>query len=157
MTNSRRLIAIKNLEAPHNSYRLLGKLRPFQFIFEPLQYCCIGGFNTVVTAAIMALLAHFGVGYIAYTFVGYLVGFVISYAANSLITFQIGSLSIHAFARFLIVNVGLLACIQILQYGLIEVFGFRELYVVMTCMGIYTIVGFLLNRRFVFVRRERPL
>jgi putative flippase GtrA len=121
-----------------------------------LAFGCVGLFNTVVTVATMTIVAQLGVGYVGYTLAGYIVGFVVSYAANGYFTFRVSHDFARVFARFAMINAGLLACIQALQYAFIEVLGFREFFVVPACVVAYTIAGFLLNRQFVFIRIERP-
>jgi putative flippase GtrA len=125
---------------------------PSALLLQMLAYGCVGVFSTVVTVSIMFTVAQMGFGYVAYTLVGYVAGFVVSYQANNYFTFRANPISARVFARFLMINSGLLVCIQALQYSLIDTLRFRELYAVPVCMVIYTIAGFLLNRRLVFIR-----
>jgi len=113
-----------------------------QFLF----YLAVGGGNTLLTACVMATLGRVGLHYVLYTVIGYSVGFLNSYYWNSRLTFRTQTTNRTLLIKFMIVNVGLLLCVQILQIFLIEFIKIAEVPSVVMGMGIYTFAGFGINR-----------
>ena len=116
------------------------------------KYGLVGVINTSATIAAMASLAYLGIHYTIYTAVGYLLGFIVSYVLNGIFTFQGTQLSHRAFLIFVGINGGLLIFVEIFQFFLIEFLTVSELPGVAMGMVVYTLVGFFLNRRFVYQR-----
>ena len=98
----------------------------------------------------MVGLAYVGIHYTIYTAVGYLLGFIVSYILNGIFTFQGAQLSHRAFLIFVGINGGLLILVEVLQVFLIELLAVPELPGVAMGMVFYTLMGFFLNRRFVY-------
>ena len=98
----------------------------------------------------MALGAWLGWHYVAYTLLGYGVGFIVSFTLNFVFTFKSTGAWKKRALRFLLVNLSLLTTVQIVQATLIEQLNIPEIYAVGSSMILYTILGFLLNKHFVF-------
>jgi len=118
---------------------------------EAMLYAFVGIFNTLLTLAIMSSLAWAGFHYSIYTMAGYLVGFVSSYLLNNRFTFGRKRYSFARFMLFVLISGALLIAVQLAQFVLIEKLLAPEIVGVGVGMVIYTGVGFVLNRRFVFV------
>ena len=121
-----------------------------QALWTFTKYAFVGGINTVVGSLTMIIFAYVGLHYVIYTLLGYLVAFVSSYTLNGLFTFKTNRLSSQQLLLFVILNGVLLAFVESIQILMIGYFGVRELVGVLAGMGSYTILGFLLNRRYVF-------
>lgn len=98
----------------------------------------------------MVGLAYLGVHYTIYTAVGYLLAFIVSYILNGIFTFQCEQLSHQDFLKFVGINGSLLILVEVLQISLIEFLALPELLGVAFGMLFYTLLGFFLNRRFVY-------
>ena len=115
-----------------------------------IRYGLVGVINTGATIATMAGLAYLGIHYTVYTAIGYLLGFVVSYRLNGIYTFQCAQLSHRAFLLFVGINGGLLIFVEIFQISLIELLAMPELPGVVVGLVVYTLMGFFLNRHFVY-------
>jgi putative flippase GtrA len=98
----------------------------------------------------MAGLAYLGIPYTIYTAFGYLLGFIVSYTLNGMFTFQGTQLSQRAFILFVGINGGLLIVVEIFQFSLIEWLSVPEITGVAMGMVVYMLMGFFLNRHFVY-------
>jgi len=117
-----------------------------------IRYGLVGVINTSTTVATMAALAYLGIHYTIYTVVGYLLGIIVSYILNGIFTFQCRELSHRAFLIFFGINSGLLIFVEVFQVSLIELLAMPELPGVAMGMVVYTLMGFFLNRHFVYQR-----
>jgi putative flippase GtrA len=115
-----------------------------------VRYGMVGGVNTLVGVGLIAFGAWLGWHYVFYTLFGYGVAFGVSFVLNFRFTFRAqGSVGRRA-RRFVGLNLANLLAVQFLQAWLIEQLQAAELYAVAGGMVFYTIIGFYLNRRFVF-------
>jgi len=105
--------------------------------------------NTAFGLGLMALLAYIGLHYAVYTSAGYAAAFCTSYVLNARYTFE-KPLSAGQFAAFVSMNGLLLLVTQGLHFVLIDLIGIRELFGVIIGAVFYTLVGYLLNSRFVY-------
>lgn len=115
-----------------------------------IRYGLVGVVNTGATITTMVVLAYLGIHYTIYTAIGYLLGFIISYILNGIFTFQGARLSHRAFLLFVGINGALLMFVEVFQISVIELLAVPEFQGVAMGMVIYTLMGFFLNRRFVF-------
>jgi putative flippase GtrA len=106
--------------------------------------------NTGTSIGTMVGLAYLGIHYTIYTAAGYFLAFIVSYILNGIFTFQCERLSHRAFLVFVGINGSLLILVEVLQISLIEFFAMPVLLGVAFGMVIYTLLGFFLNRRFVY-------
>lgn len=117
------------------------------FIF--VRYGMVGVLNTAVFGFFVFLFKSFGLHYSIYTAIGYTISILFSYTMNSLFTFK-NKLQYSVLFRFIFVTVVLLICVQGIQFALIDILSFKELYGILAGMVFYTGIGFLINRFFVF-------
>jgi putative flippase GtrA len=127
---------------------IMSTIRPT--IIQAVKYGGVGLINTAVTVTIMVTLERVGLGYLAYTAIGYLAGFLTSYVINGLFTFRVGRLTLKGFPQFLMLNLAILLGVEILEYLLIDRLGVVEVLGVALGMVTYTAVGFVLNRMLIF-------
>jgi putative flippase GtrA len=121
-----------------------------QALWTFIKYAFVGAINTVVGSLTMIIFAYVGLNYVISTLLGYLVGFVSSYTSNGSFTFETNRLSSQELLLFGMLNGVLLALVESIQILMIGYFGVRELLGVSAGMASYSILGFLLNRRYVF-------
>jgi putative flippase GtrA len=114
------------------------------------RYGLVGGVNTVAGVGVMVVLAGLGVHYALYTAAGYTVAFVTSYRLNARFTFRVEQVSQRGFALFAALNGGLLLLVEFFQSGMIELARMPELASVAAGAILYTLTGFVLNRRIVY-------
>ncbi len=114
------------------------------------RYCCVGAVNTIVSISIMFGLAYMGVNYLLYTSLAYIVGIVVSFCLNLRLTFSSQGHVRRRFVRFILVNLLNLACVELVQFVLIELCHFPEELGVGIGMLSYVFIGFFANKRFVF-------
>lgn len=98
----------------------------------------------------MAALAAAGAHYALYTLAGYVAAFATSYLLNGRFTFRAEPASARGFALFAALNGALIALVQAVQAGLIELAGVPVLAGVLSGAVVYTLTGFALNRRIVY-------
>jgi len=123
---------------------------PLKTLSTLIRYGLVGVINTGTSIGTMVGLAHLGIHYTIYTATGYLLAFIVSYILNGIFTFQCKQLSHRAFLVFVGINGSLLIFVEVFQISLIELLAVPELLGVATGMVIYTLVGFFLNRHFVY-------
>ncbi len=116
------------------------------------RYALVGAVNTATGLGVMALLAWGGAHYAAYTLAGYAAAFATSYLLNARFTFRVadGAVSARGFALFAALNGALILLVQAVQAGLIELAGLPVLAGVACGAVVYTLTGFVLNRRLVY-------
>ena len=117
---------------------------------EGLKYISVGLVNTVFTVLIMVLLNSIGFYYVVYTSIAYLAGFVSSFLLNGTFTFNSGVLSVKSFLWFLFLNTLILGLVQLVQILMIEIVALPEIVGVFFGMVLYTCVGFIVNKKYVF-------
>ena len=117
-----------------------------------IKYGLVGFMNTLIFA-ISAFLFSFIFNYTVYTTIAYSIGILSSFYMNKKYTFEsTGNFKIYI-VKFFTINVSLLVIVQIFQIYLIETVLLRELFAIIACMCIYTSIGFLLNKFFVFKKK----
>ncbi|HEX2858872.1 MAG TPA: GtrA family protein [Alphaproteobacteria bacterium] len=121
-----------------------------QWLTQLFSYCLVGGLNTAVSVALMALGHALGWGYTAYTLLGYGVAMALSFVLNFVFTFKAKGHKARRMRLFFAVNLLNLAMVQALQYLLIDMSHLPHLPAIGMAMGAYTLAGFYLNRTYVF-------
>jgi putative flippase GtrA len=119
-------------------------------IHEGLKYISVGLVNTAITVLIMVVLNSIGFYYVVYTSIAYLAGFVSSFLLNGTFTFNSGVLSVKSFLWFLFLNTLILGLVQLVQILMIEIVALPEIVGVFFGMVLYTCVGFIVNKKYVF-------
>nr|WP_255556928.1 GtrA family protein [Sodalis sp. dw_96] len=110
-----------------------------------LKYCLVGGINTLVCAAVIFTLMHYGLSLYRANISGYIVGVLFSYVLNSVFTFA-KKIELKTSLKFLIcVVISWLANVVAITVALH--FLPAHSYIVQ-CMGmvVYTIIGFVINK-----------
>tara|TARA_R110000868_G_scaffold189695_2_gene433074 strand:- start:117461 stop:117859 length:399 start_codon:yes stop_codon:yes gene_type:complete len=128
-------------------------LTQFQKLFNFRQfilYSSVGILNTIVGVSFMALGVYLEWSYVAYTLLGYSIAFCVSFTLNFKVTFKVQGKTKKRAIRFLCFNLLNLACAQALQILLIEKYEIQEYVAVAATMVLYTIVGFIVNKKFVY-------
>jgi putative flippase GtrA len=122
----------------------------WQTLLTLVRYCLVGSINALVGIGVMIGFHFLGFNYVIYTLSGYIAGFMSSYTLNGLFTFKKDRLSYKELLLFVTLNGILLFVVESVQIIMINLFYIKELVGVAAGMVTYTIVGFLLNRRYVF-------
>jgi len=119
-----------------------------------IKYGFVGVMNTLVCIATMYLFRTIGLGYQLYTLIGYVVAIIFSFFMNKEFTFKYKANDKRAvfirMIRFVSVSVSLLLLVQLLEWIFIEKLLLSEFLGVGIPMVIYTLIGFILNRFWVF-------
>jgi putative flippase GtrA len=116
-----------------------------------LRFALVGLVNTGLSAALMFLLDLTGMPYPAYTAIAYAAGIVCSFFLNRSITFRAGKKrGGMRFMRFVAATAFLLGLAQLAQFILIEKAHVPKLYGIASGMVLYTGLGYLINRLWVF-------
>lgn len=123
------------------------------FVWQAVRYGLTGIVNTTVGLGVMVAGAAIGLHYAVYTAIAYFIGLLVSFSLNLRFTFRTEGRLWQRFQGFLAVCLACLALAQLVQAALIEGAGVAEPIGVGAGMVTYTVIGFFLNRRFVF----RPL
>lgn len=98
----------------------------------------------------MAAGAFFGLHYIAFTAIGYAAGLTNSFILNFHFTFQVNGYILRRMALFFGINLSNLFLTEIVQFVLIEKIHLFRLLAILICMVWYSIIGFILNHKYVF-------
>ncbi|RRF75109.1 GtrA family protein [Klebsiella pneumoniae] len=113
-------------------------------LWQLMKYGLVGIVNTLITAVVIFLLMHLGLGIYLSNAMGYVVGIVFSFIANTIFTFT-QPISINRLIKFLCVCfICYVANIIVIKY-----FSFyaRKIYSAQILgMFTYTITGFILNK-----------
>ncbi len=118
--------------------------------WQAVKYGLTGFVNTGISVSLMVAGAALGLHYAVYTAIAYLAGLLVSFTLNLRFTFRAEGRLWRRFQGFLAVCLACLALAQAVQAFLIEGLGISELVGVGSGMVTYTVIGFFLNRRFVF-------
>ena len=120
-----------------------------------IKYGSVGVMNTAVFSGITYLVSLTGVHYSIYTAVGYVVSILFSFFMNNRFTFKENGGDIkRLLAKFLVVTLSLMLMVQLIQYLFIDVMGTKEIIGIIAGMLFYTVSGYILNRNFVFKKKE---
>lgn len=119
-----------------------------------VRYGLVGLANTGVFSLCAWLLSKTGLHYAAYTAIAYAIAIGFSFLANSLFTFRTAERNGRTFVRFVLVTLSLLACVQVIQYVLIDELGVSEIVGIVSGMVFYTGIGYVLNRYWTFRRTD---
>lgn len=114
------------------------------------RYVMVGSLNTTVCATVMWLGAKGGLPYLQYTLWGYLLAMLNSFLWNRSFTFSPTKFSYTQLGRFLLINSVNLGSVEWIEHLFIEKLLIPELPAVVLGMIWYTVVGYGLNRKWVF-------
>ncbi|OHD63339.1 MAG: hypothetical protein A2176_00045 [Spirochaetes bacterium RBG_13_51_14] len=119
-----------------------------------IKYGFVGVLNTLVCIATMYVFRTIGLEYQSYTLIGYIVAIIFSFFMNKQFTFNYKADDKRAviirMIRFISVSISLLLLVQLLEWFFIAKMMLSEIPGVGIPMVIYTLIGFLLNRFWVF-------
>ena len=112
---------------------------------QAVKYGCVGLANTAVTAVVIFLCLHTGMGVYSSNATGYVVGILFSFLINSMFTFAT-KLSFRRFLLFIMVC-GFCYCVNLIAmksffHWYPEKYYFGQL----VGMFFYTVTGFVLNK-----------
>lgn len=110
-----------------------------------VKYCLVGGINTLVCAAVIFTLMHYGVSLYRANILGYIVGVLFSYILNSVFTFA-KKIDLKTSIKFIAsVVISWLANVVTITIALHFLPGHP--YIVQGMgMVVYTIIGFVINK-----------
>ena len=124
--------------------------KPFpEIIHQFWRYCHVGVLNTAAGVALIWLLSLTGWPYPVYTGFAYLLVFGLGFALHGRYSFR-SKLRKRAFPLFIGLNLANMALAQGVQAFLIELMAWPHWLAIGAGIGVYTVVGFLLNRTYVF-------
>lgn len=121
-----------------------------EIIHQFWRYTHVGILNTAVGIATIWLLSLTGWPYPLYTGLAYLLVFSLSFALHGRYSFRTKTLSKKAFPLFVAFNLVNMLLAQLVQAFLIEILAWPHWLAIGAGIGVYVIVGFLLNRTYVF-------
>lgn len=118
-----------------------------------LKYCVTGVLNTGVSYVVFSFLVFLGVGSAAALAAGYVCGMATSYVLNARWTFQTSAKHTWQLVKFIGINVGVLifseGCLRLISHHVIaSPYLAQALNLIPT-----TLVGFYVNRKYVFTKR----
>lgn len=120
-----------------------------------VKYGSVGIMNTAVFTAVTYLVSLTGVHYSIYTGIGYIISILFSFFMNNRFTFKKNGGNVTVLlAKFLGVTISLMLLVQLIQYLFIDVVGTKEIIGIIAGMLFYTVTGYILNRNFVFKKKE---
>ena len=119
-------------------------------IWQFMRYSLVGLLNTAIGVSFITLGAYLGWHYVLYTLLGYCIAFIVSFALNFKFTFRTQGRTVNRALRFVCFNLINLALVQALQAVLIEQIHIQEYIAVGLAMVFYTVLGFFMNKKFVF-------
>jgi putative flippase GtrA len=119
-----------------------------------VKYGFVGVLNTLLCIATMYVFRTIGLGYQLYTLIGYVVAIIFSFFMNKQFTFNYKADGKRAviirMIRFISVSISLLLLVQLLEWIFIDRMMLPEILGIGIPMVIYTMIGFVLNRFWVF-------
>ncbi len=119
-----------------------------------MRYVMVGLMNTGLCFMLMYLGSLCGLSYLYYTAMAYIVTILFSFFMNLWFTFRMRGRFIKRMCFFVLFGLFNLACVEVIEYGLVEWFA-RPPWVAVLCgMSWYMIVGFCMNRFVIY--RSRP-
>lgn len=114
------------------------------------RYLIVGVSNTLLCLSIMSLGAYWGMNYIAYTALGYLITILLSFFMNLRFTFRAQGQIAKRLCLFFAVSVGNLLLVEVIEYILIDLFEIKTVIAILCGMSWYTVTGFLINHLWVY-------
>lgn len=132
-------------------YRQLQKLTKYTFV----RYLLVGCTNTSVCFSAMYVSSLFGLHYLAYTAIGYIVAIIYSFFMNLRFTFKVEGKIITRLSLFFIINLSNLGIVEILEYVMIDLLYLNRLFSILAAMSWYVITGFLINNYLVYSKKLR--
>lgn len=124
-------------------------------IITMIKYGSVGVMNTAVFSGITYLASLTGVHYSIYTAIGYIISILFSFYMNNRFTFRQNEGEVKSrLVRFLGVTISLMLVVQFIQYVFIDLIGTVEIIGIVAGMLFYTVTGYILNRNFVFKKKE---
>jgi putative flippase GtrA len=118
-------------------------------ILQFWRYCHVGILNTIVGLVTIWLLSLTGWPYPLYTGLAYLLVFTLSFALHGRYSFR-SKLRKRAFPLFVGLNLANMVLAQLVQAFFIEITGWPHGLAILAGIGVYVVVGFILNRTYVF-------
>lgn len=118
------------------------------------RYLLVGLINFTACILVMTLLANFGLHYAIFTAAGYAVAFLVSFSLNFKFTFKSQGQVFKRFQLFVVINLLNLLLVELIQAFYIELLHMPKVLAIGLGMGIYTMVGFLLNQKYVFAHAK---
>jgi len=115
-------------------------------------YLLVGVLNTLLCFFIMYLGATAGLGYLAYTAMGYSISILFSFFMNLRYTFDAKGHTLKRLSVFLLINFTNLMLVEMIEHVLIESIGLDHLLAIFSAMIWYILSGFLLNNYIVYRR-----
>lgn len=129
--------------------RRIQSLTQYTFV----RYLLVGMTNTTVCFVTMYLAALAGLHYLAYTAVGYLVAILYSFFMNLRFTFRVEGQILKRLSLFFCINLSNLVLVELIEYTMIDIWGFNRLFSILTAMTWYVVTGFLINSYLVYSRK----
>lgn len=120
-------------------------------IWIAVKYGSVGVLNTLVFTGSVFLLSKTELHYMYFTAIAYIIAITFSFIMNMKFTFsKFPGKLVQRAIKFITAALVLMLIAEALQYLLIELAGFSEFAGIVTGMICYTIIGFLINRLWVF-------
>ena len=101
----------------------------------------------------MYLGSLFGLNYLLYTVLGYLITIIYSFYMNLRFTFQVSGNISKRFQLFFLINLTNLALVEAIEYTLIDILKWNHYLSIFSAMVWYAVSGFICNRIFVYSKR----
>lgn len=118
-----------------------------------LGFLCVGGFNTIMSLVVYAILIHYGLHYMLSSAITFIFGVVEGYVLNSLLVFKEKPHFKSLLKFFLVYCISLLLNL-ILMYVQVSIFHAGELFAQVITCGVLAIVNYYLIK--VLVYRIKP-
>jgi len=115
-----------------------------------VKFVSVGLVNTSLFTLVCLILRNVGCSYPVYTALGYFAGMCFSFYANFYFTFRYKKRKTLTMFKFVITCLCLLCLVENLQFFLIEIIGCNEFISILIAMAAYTLIGFVINRQWVF-------
>lgn len=114
------------------------------------RYACVGVINTLICVSVMYLVSLVYSHYMIYTAAGYIVAIIASFIMNYYFTFSVRGQVQQRMIKFMIIALLNLGFVEFMQWCFIEGIGWPILPSIIFCAILYTVLGYILNRRYVF-------
>jgi len=112
-----------------------------------IKYLQVGIINTILTAIVIFIFNNSGINYNISYFIGYVVGFINSFILNKKYTFKSNKYWKKEIIPFLIVFLVSYSISHLYLYIFVEKFYFDKFFAIILSMSIYTITGYILNKK----------
>jgi putative flippase GtrA len=98
----------------------------------------------------MYLGAKFGLTYLKYTILAYLIAILFSFFMNLRYTFKVRGQMLKRLVTFFLISLTNLVFVELIEFTLIESFSVNQLAAILSGMSWYLLTGFILNNRLVY-------